>query len=350
MKLHRKTWSRCCAAIVGLGMLVGSAGAMAESVPTHIRFVLDWKIQGVHSWFYWALDKGYFKAAGLDVSIDQGNGSAAVISDIATGAYQAGFGDENSVIQYAAQHPGTGPVGVYMIYNRAPFAIITKAGSPTRTLKDLEGKTVGSPAGGAAREVFTALAAHNGINASKVNWLNMAPNLQEQMLLRGQVDASAVFSATSYINLLALNVNPDKDIRWFFYNDYGLDLYSNAVVVSRQLVQSQPAAVKGLVGAINHAMKDCIANPDACVDNLMTHEPLLNRSIERRRLVYVLQSLILTPEEQHVGLGDVDDARMSRAIAQIAQSYGLQSRPQSSEVFDRDFLPPRAERTAPASK
>ena len=54
----------------------------------------------------------------------------------------------------------------------------------------------------------------------------MAPNLQEQMLIRGQVDASAIFTATSYMNLVALKLDPDKDFRWISYADAGLDLYS----------------------------------------------------------------------------------------------------------------------------
>jgi NitT/TauT family transport system substrate-binding protein len=233
---------------------------------------------------------------------------------------------------------------VYMIYSRAPFALITKADSPIKSIKDVVGKTLGSPAGGAAMRVFTTLAKKNGVDPAQVKWLNMAPNLQEQMLLRGQVDASAVFSATSYMNLVALHVDPDKDIRWIFYNDHGLDLYSNGVLVSRQLAAQQPQAVAGLVRAINHAMKDCIAQPDACIDNLAKNEPLLNKDIERRRMIYVLHSLVLTPEEARLGLGDIDDARMTRAIAQIADSYGLPHVPKATEVFDRRFLPPKAER------
>ena len=52
-----------------------------------------------------AQDKGYFKAEGLDVKIDQGEGSAATITRIMSGAYDAGFGDMNAIIQNAATKP-----------------------------------------------------------------------------------------------------------------------------------------------------------------------------------------------------------------------------------------------------
>ena len=68
--------------------------------------------------------------------------AAAPIAKVAAGAYTAGFGDINAIIQNAATRPGEAPVMVYMLYNRAPFALITKADSPIKSLKDVEGKTV----------------------------------------------------------------------------------------------------------------------------------------------------------------------------------------------------------------
>ena len=92
-------------------------------------------------WFL-AQDKGYFKEEGLDVTIDQGEGSAASIPKVAAGAYQAGFGDLNALIDLAAKRPAEAPVGVFMLYNTPPFTIVVKKDSPIRTPKDLEGKTV----------------------------------------------------------------------------------------------------------------------------------------------------------------------------------------------------------------
>jgi len=336
----RRSLLRASAAALGLSAAPGWSGlAQAQSV-TPIRFVLDWKYQGIHAWYYLAIDRGYFAAEKIDLSIDQGDGSAATVTKIMAGTYQAGFGDVNAIIQNASTRPGATPVMVYMIYNRTPFALMTKAGSPIRTLKDLEGKTLGSPAGGAAMKMFPVLAEMAGIDDSKVKWLNMAPNLQEQMLLQGQVDASAVFSVTSYMNIVAQKLDPDKDIRWFHYADHGIDLYGNGVMVSPALIKDRPEAVAGLVRAVNRGLADAIANPDAAIDALVKREPLINRELEKRRLIYALRTVVLTPEAAESGVGDMTDARLKRSISQLSKAFELKREPDPAEIFDRRYLPP----------
>jgi NitT/TauT family transport system substrate-binding protein len=324
--------------------LVADAQAAA---PVKIKFTLDWKIQGLHAWFYWAKAKGYFAAENLDVTIDQGEGSAATVTRVMSGAYDAGFGDINAIIQNAATKPGEAPVMVYMIYNKAPFALLAKANGPIKSLKDLEGKKLGSPAGGASFKLLPLLAKQNGVDFGKIDVLQVSPALQEQMLLQGQVDSVAVFSATSYLNLVSLKLDPDKDFRWYYYSDFGLDLYSNGVMVSPKLAKDHPDAVKGLLRAINRSIKETVQDPDAAIEVLAAEEPLIKKDLEKRRLLYVYNNLMNTPEVRDVGLGDVSEKRLTSAIATIASSFELPRVPASKEVFDATFLPAKADRVPP---
>ena len=104
--------------------------------------------------------------------------------------------------------------------------------------------------------------------------------------------------------------------------DSGVDLYSNGVMVSAKLAKEKPEAVKGS-GPRHQPRAEGrdrrIPMPPSTL--LATKEPLLNKDIEKRRLIYVYKTLIATPEARELGVGDVSDARMTKAITTIAESY-----------------------------
>lgn len=86
----------------------------------------------------------------------------------------------------------------------------------------------------------------------------MAPNLRENMLHLGQIDGA--FGYVNTIRFSARLANIDADMEWKFinYGDYGMDLYSNCIIVSRKLATGSPKVVAGLVKAINRGIVDML--------------------------------------------------------------------------------------------
>lgn len=332
------------AAFASAFALLTIAAIPQAAAQTKIKMVLNWKYQGPQAWYFLAQDKGYFKAEGLDVEIDQGEGSSAPVSKIASGAYDAGFGDINALIDFASKKPAEAPIGVYMMYNTPPFTIVVKKDSAIKSPKDLEDKTLGGPGNDGALKLFPAFAKVADLDQSKISITNMAPNLREQMLMRGQVDAVFGYINTVYFSAKLIGIDPAKELRFIKYGDHGMDLYSNTVMVSQKLAKEKPEAVKGLLRAINRAIHDTLADPEAGLDAVMKREPLGKRDVERERLIATLKEEMSSPEIAKIGLGDVDDARLERSIKTVVEANALPRTPAKEEVFSRAFLPPQSER------
>jgi NitT/TauT family transport system substrate-binding protein len=332
-------------ALLGTALALAAGLSPAWADTTNIRFTLGWKTQGSDAPFLLALSKGYFAEEGLNVTIDQGEGSAATVTRIMGGAYDAGFGDINAIIQNAAMRPDEAPVMVYQLWNRPPFAIVTPKSSGIESPADFEGRKLGGAQGTPTTRLFPVFAARNGIDLEKVEQENMAPNLQEPMMIRGDIDGAFVFNITSWFNLIANRQDPANDYRWFLFEDYGMDLYSNGLMVSRRLLAENPEAVAGLVRAVNRATLEVAQDQEAGMDAIMAFDNLVDRQNEHDRLNFSLTNLMNAPEAAEIGMGDLVDERLARSIAIVAEGYGLERLPEPSEIFDRSFLPPLEQRT-----
>ena len=342
--MDRRRFLALMPAAVGLGGLSLSTAFAADPL-TPIKFALNWKYQGPQGWFFLAEDRGYYAQNGIGITLDQTDGSGAAISKVATGAYQAGFGDMNGLIQLVSKSPEQAPLAVYCMYDVPPFCIAVKTDSPIRTPKDLEGKTVGGPANDGALQLFPAFAKAAGIDPSKVNITYIQPNLREQMLMRGQVDAVFGYVNTIRFSAKAANIDADKEIRYIRYGESGLDFYSNTVIVSRALARDKPALVRGLVEAINHGLNDSLKDPQAAIDAVLKREPLLNAKVERERFDATLRDEMSGGAElAQIGIGDVVDARLQKQIDIVCAANNLARKPTVSEVFSRAFLPPLDQR------
>ena len=328
------------------GLVAGSGLSMPAFAQgtTDLTMILNWRYQGPQAWFFLAQDKGYFADAGLDITMDQGNGSGAAVGAVASGSYDIGFGDVNALIQLAATKPDEAPICVYQMYNKPPFTVAVMADSGIESAKDLEGKKLGGAANDGALKLWPAFTNVAGIDTSGIEITNFQPNLREQMLKSGQVDGVFGYVNTIRFSAKLSGMDPDKEIRFISYGDYGMDLYSNGIIVPKKLCEENPDAVKGLVRAINKGIADALTDLDAAVDAVMKREPLMNREVEKERLIATLADEMNHPEVAELGLGAVDPERFAKAIDIVVEANDLPRTPEVSEIYTDAFLPPEDER------
>jgi NitT/TauT family transport system substrate-binding protein len=320
-------------ALLALATTIGLAAPLAvpaEAQTTKIKLVLNWKYQGPQGMFFLAEDNGYFKEEGLEVTLDQGNGSGAAVPLVANGTYDAGFGDINA------------PIAVYVMFNQPPFTVAVKTESPIKTPKDFEGKTLGGAANDGALKLFPALCKLAKFDCDKVKMTNMQPNLREQMLMQGQVDGVFGYVNTIRFSAKLMGVQ-DNQLRYINYGDYGMDLYSNAIIVSKKLVKDNPRAVAGLVRALNKGLIDSLKDIDGAVAAVAKREPLIKVPVERERFVQTIKDEMNHPEIAKIGLGNVDPERLKKSIDILVDASNLPRTPAVSEIFTPAFLPPVAD-------
>lgn len=330
--------------LAGAAALALAAGGSTANAQTPVKFSLDWKFEGTQAPFLVAIDKGYFKAEGLDVTVDTSGGSVEPINRIASGTYDMAFADINSMVKFRDANPAIPLKAVYMIYNSPPFAIVGRKSKGISDPKSLEGKKLGAPAPDGAYAQWPIFTAANGIDASKVTVMNVGFPVREPMLVAGDVDAITGFSFSSYINIKYSGV-PQDDIVVLLMSNYGLKLYGNAILVNPKFASEKPETVKAFLRAFNKALKDTAKDPADAIASVLKRNEVAKKEVELDRLQIALRDNIVTSEVKANGLGDVDMGRLAAAIDQIGQTYQFKGdKPKPADVFDPSFLPSAADR------
>ena len=310
-------------AVAAVAMAVACGSAAHAQTP--VKFTLDWKFEGPAAPFLVAADKGYYKAEGLDVTIDTAGGSLEPLNRIASGTYDIGFGDINSLIKFRDANPNVPIKAIFMVYNKPPFAIVGRKSRGTVNPKDLEGKKLGAPAPDGAYAQWKIFTQANGIDPSKVTIENVGFPVREPMLAAGQVDAITGFSFSSYINLKDRGV-PADDITVMLMADHGVNLYGNAIIVNPKFAAEKPEVVKKFLNAFLKGLKDTVKSPDTAVDSVVKRNDVAKKPVELERLQMALRDNIVTPEVKANGFGGVDMGRLDKSIDQIAITYDFKNR------------------------
>ncbi|GKS85281.1 ABC transporter substrate-binding protein [Acidovorax sp. SUPP1855] len=328
-------------AVVALAAASAFTLAQAQTL-TPIKFQLDWRFEGPAAFFLLPTAKGYFKEAGLNVTVDAGNGSGGAVQRVASGTYDMGFADLAAVMEFHANNPDAQnkPVAVMMVYNNTPASVMALKKSGIAKPADLAGKKLGAPVFDAGRRAFPIFAKANGIG--NVQWTAMDPPLRETMLVRGDVDAITGFTFTSLLNLEARGAKA-SDVVVLPYADFGVKLYGNVIIASPKLVKENPEAIRAFLKAFTQGAKEVMANPAAAIASVKERDGIVNVALETRRLQLAIDTVVNSADARAEGFGQAKPQRLALMASQVSDAFATKSRVNAETVWNGSFLPPAAE-------
>ncbi|NOJ40187.1 ABC transporter substrate-binding protein [Bradyrhizobium australiense] len=324
------------------GFTANSALAADEPrPPLAIQFSLDRPIDAAAAPFVMAAAGGLFSAEALAVTTNIASGSSDAIARVAAGTSDFALVDINALMRFRDKDKQGGPriKAVFVLFNKAPYAIIARKSRGVRALTDIEGKTLGVAEGDLSVRLWPAVAQQNGIKIKSVKQSSISAAVREPMLSAGQIDAVTGFSYLSAINLKDRGV-PADDLAVLKFGDYGCEAYGFAVIANPALIAAKPEAVKGFLRAVIGGLHLTVKDPESAAGEVANRMDGGSKDLELERLQSILRDYILTSEVKRNGIGAIDPARFERSIDQVGEDFKFQRRPQASDIFDDQFLPP----------
>lgn len=317
-------------------LFLGATPGMAASA---LHFSFDRPIDGSAAPFILASGKGLFRAEGLTVTTDTATGSLDAIARVASGNSDMALADINALIRYRDKEGSLPIKAVFVLYNKAPYAIIARKSRGIATMSDIEGKTIGVVDGDLAARLWPTIARRNHIKLDKIRTERISAAVREPMLSAGQVDAVTGFSFLSAINLRDRGV-PVNDLAVLRFSEFGSEVYGHALIVNPKFAAANPDAVKAFMRATIAGIRLAIKDPARAADEVVAQMSGGFRDLELERLRAVIHDNIVTDEVRRNGLGGIDGNRFDIGVGQIADTYEFRKRPSASDIFDDAFLPP----------
>lgn len=317
------------------GMITAVALAVFGAVPNasaadKVTFVTDFGYLGRHSYYFVALEKGYYKDANLDVNIVRGQGSSDAVKQVASGSAQIGFADTATLILSRANDKV--PVKlVAMVYDKAPHAIFALKESGISTPKDLEGRTVADAAASSIPRMFGAYAKAAKIDADKVKWTVVASDAIAATLALGRADAVGYYTISE---ALLKKTAGSKELVKLVYADAGMDFYSNGIIASEEVIKSKPDVVKRFVAATLRGLKDAIADPEGAAKILNKHHRQIDVDIGTAETKAVA-GLVRSPADK---IGHIEPSRMKSTVDLVSEAFDLKAPVNPSDVYVPGFV------------
>lgn len=304
-----------------------AAGLAEESV----SLILNWTAGADHAPLYYALDQGWYAEAGIALDIQPGKGSGLAAQNVGVGATDIGIAEVGTAL--LAKSKGAELTAVMALYANSPFTLYWKKSSGIETVKDFPGKTVGNPAGDAARVMWPAFAKAAGLPEDAVSFVNVAPPAKLPTLVSGRVDIISDFYNGHDQKIKELG----DDLGFIRWSELGLNPYGNSFIVNNAFLAEHKDTVKAFVEVTQRAYAACVATPSPCMDSLLAHASGLQKADMEDQWGRVVE-LMTTDDTVEKGLGWFGEARVKDTYDLVNTYFELETQFDPATAFTNEFL------------
>jgi NitT/TauT family transport system substrate-binding protein len=317
----------------GLVLAAGNVGA----ANTPITFQLNWVAGGANAGFAAAVAEGFYRDAGLDVTLVQGNGSGNTAQLVANGRSEIAYADAVAVSQLIAK--GAPMKVLSTVYQSNPNEVSALKKTEIKSIKDLAGKKVGVPSGSSQTTMLPLLLKANNLKESDVNLINMPPTAMVPSLLQGQVDA-ILGSVDSYqIQLEAQGAQTDN----YMFADHGVPTVSTSIFASDNYIKNNPEVVKKFIAASLKGWYFALDNPEKAVKDLKSVFPEMNEKLATAELASI-KPLLCSGGAKYIG--KAEDALWVKTQDLLSEVKLLPAGQDPKSYYTNAYLPPASEMRA----
>ena len=314
-----------------LGSRVAAERLEAVARLDKVTLITDFAYNGAHAYFFEAVDRGYYRDAGLEVKIVRGQGSGDVIRQVGAGNAMFGLADVGTLISARANDQI--PVKlVAAVYRKPPHTILCREDSGLKKPKDLEGNAIASTAAAGTRFLFPAFAKAAGFDAQNVRWVVASSEALPGLVATNKVPCVGQF--TTGEPLLRAQLAPAKLVR-FDFSDAGLSYYGNGIVATDATITSKPDIVRRFVAATVRGMKDAFADPAAAGAIIHKLISQVDATIAKSETEAVAE-LAQIPSKP---LGEIDPARIEATLDMVKGAFKLATPVAAADVYAAGFVP-----------
>ncbi|MEU5878872.1 ABC transporter substrate-binding protein [Spirillospora sp. NPDC047279] len=213
-----------------------------------VTLTLNWYPYGEHAPFYYGKKQGIYEKHGIALDIKAGQGSQKTVQ--ATGAGQTDFGwaDTPPLMAGVGQGLPVKSLGVFL--QTTPVSVQSFTSKGIKTPADLKGKRIASTAGDAPSKTFPVFLEKNGVDASEVQIQNTDPAGKMAAVLSGKADALIGYANDQGPTMQNKSGKPVSYLR---FSAFGLNYYSNGLIVGERKLQSSPDLAKRMFAATSEA-------------------------------------------------------------------------------------------------